>query len=134
SMFRTFRSIALPAAAPAAAMLFLFWFVMQWTMFFWPSIVRNSENPTLPLVVQSLQGTYFTDYSLVMAGVFLVTFPLLVIFVIVGKQLVAGIMSGAVKGCNPLQLPIFVRISLCRPLPGHTESPCRSHRPSPYRP
>lgn len=98
SMFRTFRSIALPAAAPAAAMLFLFWFVMQWTMFFWPSIVLSSENPTLPLAVQSLQGTYFTDYSLVMAGVFLVTFPLLVIFVIVGKQLVAGIMSGAVKG------------------------------------
>src|SRR5699024_7024680 len=35
---------------------------------------------------------------------------------------------------KPLQLPTFVRISLCRPLPGHTESPCRSHRPSPYRP
>ena len=98
SMFRTFRSIALPAAAPAAAMLFLFWFVMQWTMFFWPSIVLSSQNPTLPLVVQSLQGHYFTDYSLVMAGIFLVTFPLLVIFAIVGKQLVAGIMTGAVKG------------------------------------
>ncbi|WP_159620981.1 carbohydrate ABC transporter permease [Ruania rhizosphaerae] len=98
SMLRTFRSVALPAAAPAAAMLFLFWFVMQWTMFFWPSIVLNSQNPTLPLVVQSLQGQYFTDYSLVMAGIFLVTFPLLVIFAIVGKQLVAGIMTGAVKG------------------------------------
>lgn len=98
SMFRTFRSVALPAAAPAAAMLFLFWFVMQWTMFFWPSIALNSQNPTLPLVVQSLQGEYFTDYSLVMAGVFLVTFPLLVVFAMVGKQLVAGIMSGAVKG------------------------------------
>lgn len=98
SMLRTFRSVALPAAAPAAAMLFLFWFVMQWTMFFWPSIVLSSQNPTLPLVVQSLQGHYFTDHSLVMAGVFLVTFPLLVIFAIVGKQLVAGIMTGAVKG------------------------------------
>lgn len=98
SMFRTFRSVALPAAAPAAAMLFLFWFVMQWTMFFWPSIVLSSQNPTLPLVVQSLQGHYFTDHSLVMAGVFLITAPLLVIFAIVGKQLVAGIMTGAVKG------------------------------------
>ncbi len=39
SMFRTFWSIALPAARPAAAMLGLFTFVQQWTNFFWPSIV-----------------------------------------------------------------------------------------------
>jgi len=98
SMFRTFWSIALPAARPAAAMLGLFTFVQQWTNFFWPSIVLNTENPTLPLVVRSLQANYFVDYSLVMAGVFLVTLPLIVIFVFVGKQLVAGIMAGAVKG------------------------------------
>lgn len=98
SMIRTFWSIALPAARPAAAMLGLFTFVQQWTNFFWPSIVLNSENPTLPLVVKSLQSNYFVDYSLVMGGVFLVTLPLLVIFAFVGKQLVAGIMQGAVKG------------------------------------
>jgi cellobiose transport system permease protein len=98
SMFRTFRSVALPAARPAAAMLGLFTFVQQWTNFFWPSIVLNTDNPTLPLVVRSLQANYFVDYSLVMAGVFLVTLPLIVIFVFVGKQLVAGIMAGAVKG------------------------------------
>lgn len=98
SMIRTFWSIALPAARPAAAMLGLFTFVQQWTNFFWPSIVLSSENPTLPLVVKSLQANYFVDYSLVMGGVFLVTLPLLVIFAFVGKQLVAGIMQGAVKG------------------------------------
>ncbi|GAA2238665.1 carbohydrate ABC transporter permease [Promicromonospora sukumoe] len=98
SMIRTFWSIALPAARPAAAMLGLFTFVQQWTNFFWPSIVLNSSNPTLPLVVKSLQSNYFVDYSLVMGGVFLVTLPLLVIFAFVGKQLVAGIMQGAVKG------------------------------------
>jgi cellobiose transport system permease protein len=98
SMFRTFWSIALPAARPAAAMLGLFTFVQQWTNFFWPSIVLNQDNPTLPLVVRSLQSNYFVDYSLVMAGVFLVTLPLIVIFLFTGRQLVAGIMQGAVKG------------------------------------
>lgn len=98
SMIRTFWSIALPAARPAAAMLGLFTFVQQWTNYFWPSIVLSSDNPTLPLVVKSLQSNYFVDYSLVMGGVFLVTLPLLVIFAFVGKQLVAGIMQGAVKG------------------------------------
>ncbi|AEG45153.1 carbohydrate ABC transporter permease [Isoptericola variabilis] len=98
SMIRTFWSVALPAARPAAAMLGLFTFVQQWTNFFWPSIVLNQNNPTLPLVVRSLQATYFVDHSLVMGGIFLVTLPLLVIFVFVGRQLVAGIMAGAVKG------------------------------------
>ncbi|WP_415803567.1 carbohydrate ABC transporter permease, partial [Isoptericola cucumis] len=98
SMIRTFWSVALPAARPAAAMLGLFTFVQQWTNYFWPSIVLNSENPTLPLVVKSLQANFFVDYSLVMGGIFLVTLPLLVIFVFVGRQLVAGIMAGAVKG------------------------------------
>ena len=98
SMIRTFWSVALPAARPAAAMLALFTLVQQWTNFFWPSIVLNNNNPTLPIVIRSLQSDYFTDYSLVMAGVFLVTLPLIVLFVIVGKQLVAGIMAGAVKG------------------------------------
>jgi cellobiose transport system permease protein len=98
SMFRTFWSIAMPAARPAAAMLALFTFVAQWVNFFWPSIVLNNQNPTLPLAVRLLQQNYFVDYSLVMAGVFLMTLPLLVLFAFAGRHLVAGIMAGAVKG------------------------------------
>ncbi|GII99278.1 cellobiose ABC transporter membrane protein [Sediminihabitans luteus] len=98
SMFRTFWSIALPAARPAAAMLALFTFVQQWTNFFWPSIVLSQDNATLPVIVKLLQGNYHTDYSLVMAGVFLTTVPLLIVFAFTGRQLVAGIMQGAVKG------------------------------------
>lgn len=98
SMFRTFWSIALPAARPAAAMLGLFTFVQQWTSFFWPAIVLGSQNPTLPIAVQNLRAGYHDDFSLIMGGVFLVTLPLLVIFAFVGRQLVAGIMQGAVKG------------------------------------
>ena len=41
---------------------------------------------------------YFVDYSLVLAGVVLSIIPLIVLFVVAGKQLVAGIMQGAVKG------------------------------------
>ncbi|ACQ81084.1 binding-protein-dependent transport systems inner membrane component [Beutenbergia cavernae DSM 12333] len=98
SMIRTFWHVALPAARPAAAMLGLFTFVTHWTAFFWPFIILTSANPTLPMAVQLLQANYFTDYSLVMAGVLLTTVPLLVLFIVAGKQLVSGIMQGAVKG------------------------------------
>ena len=98
SMISTFWHIALPAARPAAAMLALFTFVGSWTNFFWPFIVLNNRNPTLPMALRLLQAEKFTDYSLVLAGVLLATIPLLVLFLFAGKQLIAGIMQGAVKG------------------------------------
>jgi cellobiose transport system permease protein len=98
SMFRTFWSIALPAARPAAAMLALFTFITSWTNFFWPSIVLGNQNPTLPVALKLLQAGFFQDLPLIMAGVVLSIIPLLLLFVVAGRQLVAGIMAGAVKG------------------------------------
>lgn len=98
SMIRTFWHVALPAARPAAAMLGLFTFVSSWNNFFWPFIVLNNRNPTLPMALRLLQAEKFTDYSIVLAGVLLATIPLLLLFIFAGKQLIAGIMQGAVKG------------------------------------
>ncbi|HEV1991745.1 MAG TPA: carbohydrate ABC transporter permease [Candidatus Dormibacteraeota bacterium] len=98
NMFQTFWHIAVPAARPAAAMLGLFTFIMTWTNFFWPFIVLNQSNPTLPVSLATLQANYFVDYSIVLAGVLIATVPLLILFVFAGRQLVEGIMHGAVKG------------------------------------
>ncbi|GAB3274688.1 carbohydrate ABC transporter permease [Microbacterium lacusdiani] len=98
SMIRTFWTVGVTAARPAAAMLFLFTFVTAWNNFFWPFIVLDRQNPTLPVALALLQSNYFVDYSIVLAGVVLATLPLLLLFVFAGKQLVSGIMAGAVKG------------------------------------
>jgi cellobiose transport system permease protein len=98
SMIRTFWHVAMPAARPAAAMLALFTFVASWTNFFWPFIVLGGRNPTLPVALQLLQASYFKDYSLIMAGVVAATIPLILVFAFLGRQLVSGIMGGAVKG------------------------------------
>lgn len=98
SSFRTFLTVGVPAARPAAAMLALFTFVSAWNNFFWPFIVLDRQNPTLPVALSLLQSNYFVDYSIVLAGVLLSTIPLLLLFVFAGKQLVSGIMQGAVKG------------------------------------
>ena len=98
SMLRTFWTVGVVAARPAAAMLFLFIFVGAWNNFFWPFIVLDRQNPTLPVALSLLQSNYFVDYSIVLAGVVLATIPLLLLFVFAGRQLVSGIMQGAVKG------------------------------------
>ena len=97
SAFRSFWSIALPIARPAATMLALFTFVATWTNFFWPFIVLTPQNPTLPVALSLLQANYFVDYSVVLAGTLVATVPLIILFVVAGKQLVSDIMQGAVK-------------------------------------
>lgn len=96
--FRTFLTVALPAARPAMAILGLFTFMTAWTDFFWPMIVLRANNPTLQTALSQLQSGYYIDYSIVLAGAVMATIPLLVLFVIAGRQLIAGIMAGAVKG------------------------------------
>ncbi|MDE0573924.1 carbohydrate ABC transporter permease [Demequina sp. B12] len=98
NMIRTFWNVGVPAARPAMAMLFLFTFVTAWNNFLWPLIVLDQSNPTLPVALSMLQANYFVDYSLVLAGVLLATVPLLIMFIFTGRQLVSGIMAGAVKG------------------------------------
>jgi cellobiose transport system permease protein len=98
STFRIFRSIVLPAARPALAMLGLFTFIGAWTNFFWPSIVLGTTNPTLPVALQLLQSGFFKDIPPIMTGVLVSVVPLLALFVLLGKQLVAGVMQGAIKG------------------------------------
>lgn len=96
--FVAFWYVVLPIARPAASMLGLFTFIATWTNFFWPFIVLDSRNPTLPVALRLLQANYFVDYSIVLAGALLATLPLLFLFAVAGRQLVSGIMQGAVKG------------------------------------
>jgi cellobiose transport system permease protein len=100
SMLRTFWTVAVPAARPAMAILFLFTFMQVWTDYMWP-LVALQETETLQVALDRLALTgqgQTTDYALVLAGTAMATVPLLVLFVLSGRQLVSGIMQGAVKG------------------------------------
>lgn len=100
SMIRTFWTVAVPAARPAMAILFLFTFMQVWTDYMWPLVVlQNTETVQIALDRLALTGQgQTTDYALVLAGTSLATIPLLLLFVVAGRHLVAGIMQGAVKG------------------------------------
>ena len=97
NMIRTFWHVGVPAARPAMAILGLFTFMTAWTDYLWPLLVAP-QNPTLQVALSQLQSAKYVDYSIVLAGAVLATIPLLILFVLAGRQLVSGIMAGAVKG------------------------------------
>ena len=96
--FRVFWSVVVPAVRPAMAVLGMVTFLMAWNDFFWPIIVLSSQNPTVQVSFQSLATGYAPQQSIIMAGTLYGTVPVLVVFALLGRQIVGGIMQGAVKG------------------------------------
>ncbi|WP_254898003.1 carbohydrate ABC transporter permease [Kitasatospora sp. NA04385] len=98
SLLRIFRSIVLPVARPGMAVLGMLTFMATWNDFFWPIVALSSQNPTVQVALKSLGQGYVPDQSVVMAGTLIGTLPVLVVFALLGRQIVGGIMQGAVKG------------------------------------
>jgi cellobiose transport system permease protein len=96
--FRIYFSIILPAIRPALAVLGLLTFVATWNDFQWPLITLNgTEFPTSMVALSDLASGNYVIYRRVLAGAFVATVPLLVLLLIGGRQIVRGIMEGAVK-------------------------------------
>jgi cellobiose transport system permease protein len=99
SSWRVVWHVVFPTARPAMAVLGMLMFVQTWNDFLWPFLVlTQTGNPTVQVAVAGLGRGYTPDQSLIMAGALLGTLPLLIVFAIFGKQIVGGIMQGAVKG------------------------------------
>ncbi|MFE4964878.1 carbohydrate ABC transporter permease [Streptomyces sp. NPDC056660] len=99
SSWRVVWHVVFPAARPAMAVLGMLMFVQAWNDFLWPFLVlTQTGNPTVQVALAGLGRGYTPDQSLIMAGALLGTLPLLLVFAIFGKQIVGGIMQGAVKG------------------------------------
>ncbi|KQX66232.1 carbohydrate ABC transporter permease [Angustibacter sp. Root456] len=95
---RTFISIVLPIARPGMAVLGMLTFMAAWNDFFWPIIALDSTNPTVQVALNNLGGGYVPDQSIILAGTLIGTLPVIVVFVLLGRQVVSGIIAGAVKG------------------------------------
>jgi multiple sugar transport system permease protein len=69
-----------------------------WNDFMWPLIVlTDHEMYTLPVALANLLGEHVQDAELMMAGSVLTTLPVMLVFIVLQKQYIEGIMIGGVK-------------------------------------
>lgn len=98
STWRIYLRVVLPAVRPGMAVLALLTFMQNWNEFLWPLMILRPDNPTVQVAIRGLSNTnYGTDYSMVFTGTLLSIIPLVIIFVAFGRQIVGGLMEGAVK-------------------------------------
>jgi cellobiose transport system permease protein len=98
STTRLYWHVVLPAARPIIAVLALFTFMGAWNDFFWPLLALGQDNPTVQVALSTLAGGYYQSYSLVLAGTLISTVPIVLVFLVLGRQIIGGIMQGAIKG------------------------------------
>ena len=97
--FRIYWALVLPLCRPILVTLAIFTFLGVWNDFMWPLIVlSDSSRYTLPVALANLLGEHVQDTELMMAGSVLTVLPVLLLFVALQKQYIAGILMGGMKG------------------------------------
>jgi multiple sugar transport system permease protein len=97
--FKIFWQVALPLVTPALSALAIFTFLGNWTAFLWPLIVTTSPDLyTVPVGLASLSGEFQTDWELIMTGSSIATIPTLIVFIILQRNIIDGIMLTGLKG------------------------------------
>jgi raffinose/stachyose/melibiose transport system permease protein len=97
--FRFFWHITLPLSRPILATVAVIVFVHSWNSYLLPLIVLNRDSLyPWPLGIMVYQGEYSTDWNLVLAFITLTILPAIVMFFAAQKYIVAGLMTGSVKG------------------------------------
>jgi multiple sugar transport system permease protein len=97
--FQIWWRIAMPLVGPALSALAIFTFLGNWTAFLWPLIsTTKRELYTLPVGFASFSGEFQREWEMVMAGASVATLPVLLVFLLLQKYIVRGVMLAGIKG------------------------------------
>ena len=95
---QTFYKIVLPLLKPIISTMVILNSMAFWNDFLLPSLVLTDKKLlTLPLSTYSFYGTYSADYGTIMAGLLLCVAPILILYIVLQKQIIGGVVAGAVK-------------------------------------
>ena len=95
---RTFFTIVLPLLKPILSTVAILEILSYWNDYLLPSMVfTRKEFYTLPLAIRTFYGEFSSDYGNIMAGLTLSVAPVIVVYLILQKHIIGGIVAGAVK-------------------------------------
>jgi len=99
SRMQTIIKIMLPISAPGLVTTIIYSFIASWNEFMFAlTLVQSKEKTPLTLGLYNFVGRYTTQWELLTASAFLAIIPIIVLFLLIEKELVTGIVGGAVKG------------------------------------
>jgi raffinose/stachyose/melibiose transport system permease protein len=96
---KIFYKIIVPLIRPALAAVAIINFIPIWNDFWFPLVLIRSDNmKTVPLATALLYGQYETNFGLVFSVLSMASLPVIIFYLILARQFVKGLTSGALKG------------------------------------
>jgi glucose/mannose transport system permease protein len=97
-MLSTYLRIVLPLSAPGFVVTVIWQFTSVWNDFLFAIFLSNTRNGPVTIALNALAGGQLSNYAASMAGAMIASVPTLVVYVILGRYFVSGLMAGSVKG------------------------------------
>ncbi|ROS31402.1 carbohydrate ABC transporter permease [Cellulomonas sp. PhB150] len=98
-MLRTYASVVLPISIPSFVVVLIWQFTSAWNDFLFAVFFSSSQNGPVTLALNNLaNGALLQNYGVSMAGALLASLPTLLVYALLGKYFIGGLMSGSVKG------------------------------------
>lgn len=97
-LFRTFWYIMLPVAPPAFAVVLIWQFTNVWNEFLFAIVLTRPSSWPVTVALNNLAGSQIVEWNVQMSGALLAAVPTLLVYILLGRYFVRGLMAGAVKG------------------------------------
>jgi glucose/mannose transport system permease protein len=98
-VIRIFFYVMLPLALPAFVVVGIFQFTNVWNDFlFGVTILPTPSAQPVTVALNNLSGSFSVDWNVVMAGAVIVAMPTALIYILLGRFFVRGLLAGSVKG------------------------------------
>jgi glucose/mannose transport system permease protein len=96
-LLRTFRSVILPISMPGFVVTVIWQFTSAWNDYLFAIFLSNTRNGPITIALNALAGAQSPDYAASMAGALITSLPTLVVYIVLGRWFIGGLMAGSVK-------------------------------------
>jgi glucose/mannose transport system permease protein len=96
-LLRTFTSLILPISIPGFVVTVIWQFTSAWNDYLFAIFLSNTSNGPITIALNALAGAQSPDYAASMAGALIASLPTLVVYIVLGRWFIGGLMAGSVK-------------------------------------
>jgi glucose/mannose transport system permease protein len=96
-LLRTFWSVILPLSGPGFVVTIIWQFTSSWNDYLFAIFLSNTRNGPITIALNALAGAQSPDYAASMAGALITSLPTLIVYILLGRWFIGGLMAGSVK-------------------------------------
>ncbi len=96
--FGLYQHIVLPISLPGFVVVIIWQFTQIWNEFLFGVTISGSSSQPITVALQNLAGSQIVEWNVQMAGAFLTALPTLLVYIVLGRYFIRGLLAGSIKG------------------------------------